>query len=196
MEVALTWDLLLIIFFIVILSYSYIVGQNGTIKIILSAYIAMLCANGIGNLLARYILLSEPLVNVLETSPEENVILFKIFTFVMVTLILVLRGGFIIEMGRENSFLARMVTTTIFGFLSAGLIMSTILVFIGGTTVDGFLVSSLSDSLEIPVQTAFARSLIDYYNFWFAAPAIAFVGLSIVNSAAPPPPVAADEELV
>jgi len=181
MEVALTWDLLIIIFFIVIMSYSYIVGQNGTIKIILSSYIAMLAANGIGNLLMKYIQLTEPVIKVFETSSEANGILFKIFTFIVITLILVLKGGFVVDMGRNYPLPLKMLIVTIFGFLSAGLMMSTILVFIGGGVVDGVLISSLQEAITIPAETLFVRSLIEYYNFWFAAPAIAFVLLSLIG---------------
>jgi|CXWL01.1.fsa_nt_gi hypothetical protein len=183
MQVALTWDLMVIIFFIVIMSYSYIVGQNGTIKIILSSYIAMLAANGLGNLLAKYIHLSQPIIKVFDNTAESNLVIFKIFTFIVMTLILVLRGGFIIDMGRQGSMVVRLLSVTIFGFLSAGLMMSTILVFIAGSAVDGFLISTLQEAIKIPTQTLFVRSLIDYYNFWFAAPAIAFVLLSVMNSA-------------
>lgn len=185
MQLSLTWDLLIIIFFIVIMSYSYIVGQNGTIKIILSSYIAMLAAHGLGNLLLKYIQLTQPLIKVINTTPEENGILFKIFMFIVITLILVLRGGFTIDMGRENSLFFRLVITSVFGFLSAGLMMSTVLVFIASGETDGFLLGSLQEAITIPTQTTFVKSLIEYYNFWFAAPAIAFVAYSLVR---PTPP--------
>jgi hypothetical protein len=186
MEVALTWDLLIIIFFIVIMSYSYIVGQNGTIKIILSSYIAMLAANGIGNLLMKYIQLSEPIIKVFDTGSASNGVLFKIFSFILITLILVLKGGFVVDMGRNYPLPIRVLIVTIFGFLSAGLMMSTILVFIAGGVVDGFLITSIQEAIQIPTETLFVRSLIDYYNFWFAAPAIAFVLLSLVGYTQPP----------
>lgn len=189
MEVALTWDLLIIIFFVVIMSYSYIVGQNGTIKIILSSYIAMLAANGIGNLLMKYLNLSEPIIKLVETSPEFNGVIFKIFLFILMTLILVLKGGFIVDMGRHYPFPIRMLILTIFGFLSAGLMMSTVLVFIAGGA-NGLVSGSLHEVVQIPAQTVFVRSLIEYYNFWFAAPAVAFVIMSVVGfSGIPDEPV-------
>lgn len=177
MEVALTWDLLIIIFFIVIMSYSYIVGQNGTIKIILSSYIAMLAANGIGNLLMKYIQFSQPIIPLFDATAESNGFLFKVFAFIIITLILVLKGGFNVDMGRNYPFPIRMLIVTIFGFLSAGLMMSTILVFISGGAAES-LNSNIQEVINIPTQTIFVQSLVEYYNFWFAAPAIAFVFLS------------------
>lgn len=181
MEVALTWDLVVVIFFMIVMSYSYIVGQNGTIKIILSSYIAMLAANGIGNLIARYIILSDPLIKVFATSPEENVIVFKILIFVTITLLLVLKGSFEVDVNQYQTGAIKFLGTTVFGFLSAGLIISTILVFIASSTIDGILITDIEQAVDIPYQTLFVHYLIHYYNFWFAAPAVAFVGLSALS---------------
>ena len=195
MELVLSWDLVVMILFIVIMSYSYIVGQNGTIKIIVSSYIAMLAANGLGNLVAKYIIASEPVIQILATSPQEKIVLFKIFTFLVITVILVLKGSFHIDMSRYYSLPMRLLTTTIFGIMSAGLIMSTILVFIAGVQVDGVLVQNITDVFAIPYETVFVRYLIEFYNFWFAAPAITFVALSALSSDIPINPIAVDEDL-
>lgn len=186
MQVALTWDLMIIIFFVIIMSYSYIVGQNGTIKIILSSYIAMLAANGLGNLFTKYVQFSQPLIKILDTGPESNGVILKIFAFIVITLILVLRGGFLVDMGRPYSLPVRLLTISVFGFLSAGLIMSTILTFLASNGGDAIFASAIQDSIQLPAQTLFVRSLIEYYNIWFAAPAIAFVLLSLVGNYAPP----------
>jgi hypothetical protein len=186
MQTAVSWDLLVIVFFIIIMSYSYIVGSNGTAKIILASYVGMLAANGIGNLFAKSIHLSAPLIKIVETSADENVIIFKLFMFIVITLLLVLKGGFLVEVGRFNSWPLRMGITTVLGFLSAGLIMSTVLVFIAGGKVDSFLVSSLQEGVDIPATTVFVRSMLQYYNLWFAAPAVVFSLLSVFNVSVPP----------
>ncbi len=195
MELALSWDLVVMILFVVIMAYSFIVGQNGTIKIILSSYIAMLAANGLGNLIAKYILMSEPVVKVLATSPEENIVLFKIFVFLTITVILVLKGSFHVDMSKYFGLPVRILSTTIFGVLSAGLIMSTILVFVASTAVDGILVQDITEAIYIPYQSVMVQYLVTYYNFWFAAPAIAFVGLSVLSPDIPLMPINLDDEV-
>lgn len=187
MQLAASWDLLIIVFFVIIMCYSYIVGSNSTAKIILASYVGMLAANGIGNLFASSIHMSQPLIKVLATSADENVIIFKIFMFLVITLLLVLKGGFLVEVGQFSSWPLRMLMTTALGFLSAGLMMSTILVFIAGGKVDSFLVSSLQEGIDIPATTVFVRSLLQYYNLWFAAPAIVFALLSVFNVHVQPP---------
>ena len=182
-----SWDLMVMIVFVVILSYSYIVGLNGTLKIIISAYIAMLAANGIGNLAAKYITLSEPLIKILSNDPEENVIIFKIFIFIIITLILVLKGGFIIDIGRNDPLLTRFVITSIFGILTGGLIMSTMLLFVANVEISSNMVDAIQDALNIPENTLFIHFLFKYCNFWFAAPAVAFVVISVVSPYNPAP---------
>ncbi len=186
MPYSLSWDLLIIVFFVIIMSYSYIVGQNGTIKIILSSYIGMLSANGIGNLLSKYVQLSQPLIKLFDASKEENTVIFKILVFVAITLILVLRGSFSVDIGHHRSWFVRLGILTTFGFLSAGLIMSTILVFIASASGQGFL-GAVADPSQLPLHTVFVKSLIQYYNAWFAAPAVAFIAFSYLQDEAPPP---------
>lgn len=154
----------------------------------------MLAANGLGNLIARYILLSEPVINVFATSPEENIVLFKIFVFLFITVILVLKGSFHVDMSRYFGLPIRIMTTTIFGVLSAGLIMSTILVFVASTAVDGILVQDITEAISIPYQSVMVQYLVTYYNFWFAAPAIAFVGISVLSPDIPIAPIGLEEE--
>jgi hypothetical protein len=194
MEIALTWDLVVMLFFVIIMAYSYIVGQNGTIKIILSSYIAMLAANGIGNLVAKYILVSQPLIKVMTTSPEENVVIFKMLMFVTITLLLVLKGSFEVDVSRHQSASAKFIGTSIFGFLSAGLLISTILVFTVGSEAEGMFGDNLKEAINLPYRTLFVGYLVKYYNFWFAAPAIAFVALSALGPTIPPITMIEDDE--
>jgi hypothetical protein len=194
MEVALTWDLVVMLFFVIIMAYSYIVGQNGTIKIILSSYIAMLAANGIGNLVAKYILVSQPLIKIMATTPQENVVIFKMLIFVTITLLLVLKGSFEVDVNRHQSSSARFIGTSIFGFLSAGLLISTILVFIAGSSIDGVFMKDIQEAINLPYRTLFVGYLVNYYNFWFAAPAIAFVALSALGPTVSPITMIEDDE--
>lgn len=178
MQLSVTWDLMIIVFFAVIMSYSYIVGQNGTLKIILSSYIALLTANGIASLFGKYLEMSQPVVSTLKTTPQENVILLKVLLFVGLMLTLVLRGGFFVDIGTHHRFPTRILISTVLGILSAGLIMSTVLVFLASSNADVLFLPDVKGTLDIPTKTLFVQSLIDYYHVWFAAPAIAFIGLS------------------
>ncbi|MDP3975758.1 MAG: hypothetical protein Q8P95_02465 [bacterium] len=178
MNVTLTWDLIITVFFVVIMAYSFIVGRHGTAKIIISSYIAMLAANGIAQLVSLYVPL-QSLVSAWSTTPEQNVVLLKIFLFILLTLVLVMKGAFLVDTGFEQSIIIRFITTSVYGFLSAGLIISTILVFMSGPS-GGVLASNISPAFDVSNASLLVRSLVNYYSFWFAAPAVAFIISSLI----------------
>lgn len=147
----------------------------------------MLAANGLGNLLSKYITLSEPVIKILSDDPEENVIIFKIFIFVVMVLVLVLKGSFDVDIGRRDPLLTRFVITSVFGILSAGLIMSTVILFVAGAEVGADMTEAIQEALRLPDNTLFVHYFFRFYSFWFAAPAIAFVAISVFSPFSPPP---------
>ena len=55
MEIALNWDVVLIAAGILLFAYNFLLGQDSTLKLILSIYIATLTADGVARLLQEYI---------------------------------------------------------------------------------------------------------------------------------------------
>ena len=104
MEINLSWDLFVIVFFTVIIAYTFIIGRNQAVKIIISTYIAILTADGIGNLIERYFLGNQPVVNTFDFSTSEGkLILMKIVIFILAIVIITTRGKFHINMSKSNS---------------------------------------------------------------------------------------------
>ena len=62
MEINLSWDLFVIVFFTVIIAYTFIIGRNQSIKVIISTYIAILAADGVSNLIDLYFLGANPTI--------------------------------------------------------------------------------------------------------------------------------------
>jgi len=62
MNIDLSWDLLIIVVFAFVIGYSFIVGINRTLKIIIGVYLASLAADSIGNLANHYLLSASGLV--------------------------------------------------------------------------------------------------------------------------------------
>ena len=50
MDLTLTWDLLLILFFAIVIAYSFIVGKEESGKIIVASYVAAVAVQGLGNI--------------------------------------------------------------------------------------------------------------------------------------------------
>ncbi len=177
MEISLSWDLLVIVFFTVIIAYTFIIGRNQSIKIIISSYIAILAADGIGNLIERYFLGQNPIIRVMEqSSGESSLILLKIVIFILSIVLITTRGKFNINIARSNSMMMRITLSLAYGVLSAGLITSTVLIYASGASLVQESSLIMNDAiLEIYQQSKLVRLMINNYNAWFSLPAIAFV---------------------
>lgn len=179
MQILPTWDLFIIVFFAIVVAYSFIVGRNSTLKIIIATYIATLTADGFGNLLDTFVL-SDPnfVLNVGNFGPSVLVV-SKILLFVLVILLITVRGSFFVAMDYERSVILNLTTTGAFGFLSAGLIVSTILVYISGGVFVGS--STTTFGVDITTGSTLAKLMTENYNIWFSLPAVAFVIMSFVG---------------
>ena len=78
MQLLPTWDLFIIVFFAIIIAYSFIVGRNSTLKIVIASYLAILTADGFGNMIDRFFLSPAALVETPTSFGPESLIIFKI----------------------------------------------------------------------------------------------------------------------
>lgn len=177
MEINLTWDLFVIVFFLVIIAYSFVIGKNQTMKVILSSYIAILAADGVGNLVQKYFFGVDPVLNVFVLQADNSAfVVMKISIFVILTVLLTIRGAFEIELFQDRSRFLGMFLTGAYGVLSAGLIISTILVYITGISLfNTVAVNPANPIVEIAASSSLVRTMITNYDVWFGAPAIVFM---------------------
>ncbi len=177
MEINLSWDLLVIVFFTVIIAYTFIIGRNQSVKIIISTYIAILAADGVGNIIERYFLGEEPAIRTVEFSSDEStLILIKIVIFILSIVLITTRGKFNINMAKSTSMVMNTMLSLTYGVLGAGLITSTILIYASGASLVQESSVIINEAvLNIYQQSQLVRLMINNYNAWFSLPAIAFV---------------------
>ena len=186
MEINLSWDLFVIVFFAVVIAYSFIVGRNNTLKIIISSYIAIMAADGISNLMERYLIGENPILGAFGFGIDQNMlIILKILIFVFTIVVITIKGRFSIDLGKTKSELMNMVLNLTYGVLSAGLITSTLLIYVSGAS----LVQETSIIMNETVLGMYRDSymvqiMIDNYNVWFSVPAITFVLSSLATEEA------------
>lgn len=182
MQLVLSWDLFITIFFAIIVAYSFIVGKNQTIKIVLCAYLAILFADGIGNITEFHLSGKSPLLDMLLKYASEDVfVLGKVILFVFTTVFLTVRGGFHIDMPEEKGFV-KLIVTFVFAVLSAGLLVSTMLMFISGySLISGGPGIEASTIAEIRNQSQLVSLMVDHYNWWFSLPAFTFLVFSLIR---------------
>lgn len=177
-NIRLSWDLFILVFFGVVIAYSFIIGRNQTLKVIISTYMAILTADGIGNLIQTYLLPAAPTLQ--GEMGDQALVLIKIFTFVLTIVILAIKGGFQVDVPPEQSVVTRVLGNLSFGFLNAGLMVSTLLVYLtGGSFVTGSIRAGFETNLYRESQ--FIQTIVDNYNIWFALPVLAIVVVSIFH---------------
>ncbi len=183
MDINLTWDLFVIVFFAVIIAYSFIIGRNQTLKIIIASYIAILTADGIGNLVQYYFIGEDAVAGRIQvTNVEASLIVIKIFIFVAAIVLIATRGRFTINMDQPRSSITGIMLNLAYGVLSAGLITSTILIYTSGASLvqDGGVV--LNEAVMNLYRSSFmVQTMINNYNIWFSLPAIVFVVSSFLG---------------
>lgn len=161
------------------------IGKDQTIKIILSSYIAILASDAAGGFFSKILQATAESINLLVPASIENkfIILTKIGIFILLIVALTTRGAFDIVVADEKSVFMRVMMTGAYGILSAGLIISTILIYVSGAS----LLSSASIFTQDPIQDIADTSrvvslMISNYAVWFSLPAIAFVISSLFTS--------------
>ncbi len=182
MDITLSWDLFVIVFFVVILAYSLIIGRDNTLKVIVGTYVSMIAADAGGTLFAKSLSGSELFMKILKLaavgSEQEAMVFVKVIIFVTLVILFAVRGAFEVDTSDDRSVIVRTILSVVYAILSAGLIISAILVFVSGVSLlggggsDQTTVTALWDVYN---QSQMIRMIVDNSNVWFSLPALAFL---------------------
>ena len=180
MDLTLTWDLLIILFFAIVIAYSFIVGKEESGKIIVASYVAAIAVAGIGNLLD---VLGDPrdgIGEILGFGFSPNILSsIKLLLFTAVIIILAVRGGFQIDYEKEFSPIVNFLITTFYGFATAGLLLCILLAYVAHAPMLSPEVGSSAAIAPLLGQSQMVPLLIDYQNVWFSVPAILLLGVGL-----------------
>lgn len=173
MDLPLTWNVVLIAAFVLMFAYHFILGQDATVKMIISIYVAILTADGVGNILQTYVLDVAPgFQELVGSSKPVFYTALRLFLFLVCIVVFVVKGGLKIELEKHEHWAFRGALHAVFAVLSATLFIATILIYMSGNSfIEGMLVAP---RIQIYQESTFAQILIDYYQVWFSLPAIAF----------------------
>jgi len=185
MNLHLSWDLFILVFFAVVVAYSFIIGRNQTLKVILGTYVSILCADGLGNLFAKYLAPSQAFLRFMKLfavgSEDQAVIFFKVLIFLVLIVLISVRAMFTVESEEHGPMSIRIVVLFLLGLMSAGLMMSTVLVFISGASLIGTDITGGNILLEVYNDSRLVRIMVDFANVWFFLPGITFIILGFLH---------------
>lgn len=188
MNIQLSWDLFVVVFFIVIVAYSFIIGRDNTLKVILGTYVAALAADALGNIFGKYFSGSEAFVKLLKWAAldgeNEAVVFVKVVVFVALVIMFAVKGAFSVETVDDRSGPVRFVLSVVYAIMSAGLIISVILVFVSGISFigGGNDLTTGTALWDIYNASEMVRGIVANSYFWFSVPALAFLVHSIYSA--------------
>ena len=177
MEIALTWNLVLVSAFVMLFAYHFLLGQSATIKLMLSIYISILTADGIASIIKKFLFdLSPGFQKIFGELELEIFAALRIILLLFAIVVLVVKSGFHVSMERHEHWAVRTGIHAGFSMLSAILFLATVLIYLSGSSfVEGML---FAREIRIYEESFVAQILIDYYQFWFSLPALAFLASS------------------
>ncbi|MDA1208638.1 MAG: hypothetical protein O2904_01240 [bacterium] len=173
MSLTLSWDLFVIVFFAIVITYSFIIGKHESVKIIISTYIAIVAAQAVGNLMQRLSGESQPFLSTVGITVDITLLATtKLLLFVATIVLLAVRGGFEVEYKTEGGGVGDTALTGLFGFVTAGLLMSTLMTFVADVPLLDKNIALTPNIALITAQSDLMKNMITYQDVWFALPAI------------------------
>lgn len=183
MSITLTWDLFIIVFTAIVITYSFIIGRKESVKIIIATYIAVVAVQGIGNVFKRALGEAAPLLSTLGIGTDATLAsVLKLVLFVAVVIALAIRSGISVQYPKEPPFPVQIIFTIVFGFATAGLLLSTILTYVSGVPLLDTTLPTVSTLSPILQASPLMQLMIVNQDVWFALPAVALLAAGVMGN--------------
>lgn len=183
MDLTLSWDLFVIVFFALIVTYTFIIGRDESIKIIVATYVAIIAVQGIASALGR---LNTELGSVLSYVGLEGaswmLVVAKLVIFIAIIIFFTVRGGFEVKYSREPSQLLAIALTGIFGIATAGLILTTLMTYVTGVPLLEMNLATVKTLGPIVQQSQLMQFLIQNQDLMFTFPAVVLAAVGFTHN--------------
>ncbi len=178
-------DTLIIALWIAVILFGFILGTSRTTKIMLTIPAAAFVANSLGNVFERIFLSSPSFVQGLKlvnlTGDNDTLILFKVMMFALIAVLLTTKGAFEVSLIKPQKTTMSTGINTLFGFFTGGVIVTVVVVFLGGLTFSPLAPTSGSFS-TLYNESTLVKLMFDYQDLWLSAPFIALIFWSFFAS--------------
>lgn len=181
MNLTLSWDLFVIVFAALIVTYTFIIGRSESTKIIIASYIAIIAVQGISSAVERLNVQLGSLVSMLGLPMESWIfVVVKLVMFVGIVVFLTIRSGIEVRYSREPNQIIGVVLTLVFGASTAALLLTTILTYITGVPLLEMNLATVQALGPVVQQSQLMQLLISNQDVCFTLPAVvlAVVGLT------------------
>lgn len=183
LQLSLSWDLFIVVFFAIVMSYSFIIGKHQAMKIIIASYIAIIATQGLGNVALRLVGNSEEVFTSIGIPLDMTMIaLGKIFLFAVCIIIFVIRSGIEVSYEKEAGSILNMVYTGLFGFSTAGLIVSTILTYAAGSGILDTAIAAQGVIGPLAQDSTLMQLMILNQDIWYTLPAFLIIAMGFLHN--------------
>lgn len=183
MNLTLTWDLFILVFFAIVVTYTFIIGKKESVKIIISTYIGIVAVQGFGNALERLTGLTEPMLGIFGLSLNLSMLSWaKLVLFIAIIIFLAVRAGFDIAYTKDVNPLINGLVTGVLGFATAGLLLSTLLTYVAGVPLLDMTFANSAPLAMVVEQSQLMKLMILNQDLWFSLPAIVLIAVGFLNN--------------
>lgn len=178
MNLTLSWDLFIIVFFALVITYSFIIGKKESVKIIIASYIAIVAVQGIGNVAERIVGFSatQSLLGSVGIPLDATAMsIVKLVLFITVVVFLAVRAGLHVQYAKDAGTAMNIAMTALCGFATAGLLLATLLTFIAGAPLLSMHVTATPALEGILAQSTLMSIMLENLDLWFTLPAAVLI---------------------
>lgn len=183
MTITLSWDLFVIVFFGLVITYSFIIGKHEAVKIVIATYIATVAVEGLGNIIERVSGDSQPILSVLGMEVQTPTLTgIKLIMFVALIIFIAIRSGMEIEYSKDTRGPIDTVITALFGIATAGLLLSTLLTYVANVPL---LDTQLMNTIQVTAigeQSKLMQIMIRNQDLWYAMPALLLLAVGFLSN--------------
>ncbi len=183
MPLTLSWDLFIVVFFAIVMSYSFIIGKDQSMKVIIASYIAVIATQGIGNVLVRLVGNGQEVFRSVGIPLDITMVsLAKIFVFALCIIIFVTKSGIIVSHEKDTGTILSIVYTALFGFSTAGLIVSTVLTYAAGNGILDSGIVTAGAIAPLVLSSTLMQLMILNQDIWFTLPAFLIIAVGLIHN--------------
>ena len=183
MTITPTWDLFIVVFFGLVITYSFIIGKHEAIKIIISTYIAILAVEGIGNILERVTGDSRPLLSVVGLNIDGDILTaMKLVVFIALIIFIAIRSGLEIDYSKDPGGPVNAILTAVFGFATAGLLLISLFIFVADVQILDPNVENIETISALLSKSKLMQVMILNQDLWFSLPALLLIAVGVVSN--------------
>lgn len=183
MDLTLSWDLFIIVFFAMVITYTFIIGKREAVKIIVACYMAIVAVQGLSNVLERVIGQSQSAFDILGFSINFPLLsIIRMILFITIVISLAVRSGFDIQYGDSMGATVNVAVTALLGFASGLLVISTIIAYMGGSSILDMQAVTSATLTPVIQQSRLLPLLLQNQDLWFALPALILIAVGLVSN--------------